>query len=259
MTHWGMVYWDEHTVRRSGRWGDQYEIGFSPRARTDWRSMQTPASSLAGVIRTSPTRLTPLRRPSETSWKSSRPRLPSEIAGNRYTTALASRGRRMATTQDEMIAELQRANAELRQEHDSALAREAALSSDLRESLENQTATSDVLKIIARSTLDLQTVLDTLIVTTLRLCNASQGEIWRKDGEVFRHSSSHGSVPAYREIEEQIEIRAGRGTLVGRVALERAPVLITDAWNDPEYEQKSWRISVMRAQCSACHCCATGS
>jgi two-component system NtrC family sensor kinase len=144
----------------------------------------------------------------------------------------------MATTQDEMIAELQRANAELRQEHDSALAREAALSSDLRESLENQTATSDVLKIITRSTFDLQTVLDTLIVTTLRLCNASQGDIWRKDGEVFRHSASQGNLPAYREIEEQTEIRAGRGTLVGRVALERAPVSIIDAWNDPEYEQK---------------------
>jgi two-component system, NtrC family, sensor kinase len=143
----------------------------------------------------------------------------------------------MATTQEEMIAELQRTNEKLRQEHDAALAREAALSSDLQESLENQTATSDVLKIITRSTFDLQTVLDTLIVTTLRLCNASQGEIWRKDGEVFRHSASQGNLPAYREIEEQTEIRAGRGTLVGRVALERAPVSIIDAWNDPEYEQ----------------------
>ena len=109
---------------------------------------------------------------------------------------------------------------------------------DLQESLEYQTATSDVLKVISRSAFDLQPVLDTLIVTALSLCKARRGEMWRKDGEVFRHSASHGSVPAYREIEEQTEIRAGRGTLVGRVALVRAPVLITDAWNDPEYEQK---------------------
>ena len=46
------------------------------------------------------------------------------------------------------------------------------------------------------------------------------------------------NVPAYREKEEQTEIRAGRGTLVGRVALECRPVLIADAWNDPEYEDK---------------------
>jgi two-component system NtrC family sensor kinase len=152
--------------------------------------------------------------------------------------ALASRGGRMATTQDETIAGLQRTIAELRQERDAALVREAALSSDLQESFEYQTATSDVLKVISRSTFDLQPVLDTLIMTALSLCNASQCEMWRKDGEVFRHAASHGNLPTYREIEERTEIGAGRGTLVGRVALERAPVLITDAWNDPEYEQK---------------------
>jgi GAF domain-containing protein len=95
-----------------------------------------------------------------------------------------------------------------------------------------------VLKAISRAAYDLDTVLVMLLVTAERLCEASQGQIWRKVGEAFRHAASDNDVPAYREREEQTEIRAGQGTLVGRVGLERRPVLIADAWNDPEYEDK---------------------
>ena len=109
---------------------------------------------------------------------------------------------------------------------------------ELQESLEYQTATSDVLKAISRAAYDLDTVLVMLLVTAERLCEANHGQIWRKDGDAFRYAASHMNVPAYREREEQTEIRAGRGTLVGRVALECRPVLIADAWNDPEYEDK---------------------
>jgi GAF domain-containing protein len=107
---------------------------------------------------------------------------------------------------------------------------------DLQESLEYQTATSDVLKAISRAAHDLDTVLNMLIVTAVRLCNASHGQIWRRDAGIFRYATSHMNVPAYREKEKHTEIRAGRGTLIGRVALEHKPVLITDAWNDSEYE-----------------------
>ena len=82
-----------------------------------------------------------------------------------------------------------------------------------------------------------------LLVTAERLCEANHGQIWRKDGEAFRYAASYMNVPAYREKEEQTEIRAGRGTLVGRVGLECRPVLIADAWNDPEYERQGRRAS----------------
>ena len=132
----------------------------------------------------------------------------------------------MTVPPDDTPTDLHAVIAALRVERDAALSEKAmvaeelaARTADLQESLEYQTATSDVLKVISRSTFDLQPVLDTLIVSALGLCNASQGEIWRKDGEVFRHAASHGNLPAYREIEERTEIGAGRGTLVGRVAL----------------------------------------
>jgi GAF domain-containing protein len=108
----------------------------------------------------------------------------------------------------------------------------------LQASLEYQTATGDVLRAISRAAYDLDTVLVMLLVTAERLCEANHGQIWRKDGEAFRYAASHMNVPAYRDKEEQTEIRAGQGTLVGRVALECRPVLIVDAWNDPEYEDK---------------------
>ena len=135
----------------------------------------------------------------------------------------------------------------------------AARTADLQESLAYQTATSDVLKVISRSTCDLQPVLDTLIVSALGLCNASQGEIWRKDGEVFRHADSHGNLPAYREIEERTEIGAGRGTLVGRVALERAQFSSSTPGTTPNTSRRRRCISVSRVRCLAFHCYAMGS
>ena len=110
---------------------------------------------------------------------------------------------------------------------------------ELSEALETQSATADVLKAISRAAYDLDSVFEMLIVAALRLCGARHGQIWRKEGEVFRYAAGHGIIPAYREIEERAEIRAGRGTLVGRVDLERRPVQIVDAWNDPDYQEKA--------------------
>ncbi len=110
---------------------------------------------------------------------------------------------------------------------------------DLTEALQQQTATADVLKAISRTAFDLDTVLETLISTAVRLCEAKYGEIFRRDGDVYRFAASlKNAVPGYVAHEEAAEIRPGRGTLVGRVATERRPVQIGDAWNDPDYAEK---------------------
>ena len=115
---------------------------------------------------------------------------------------------------------------------------------DLSESLQQQTATADVLKVISRSAFDLDAVLITLTESATALCESASGIIYRRVGDVYRYAASTMEVDsAYREYEQRTDIEAGRGTLIGRVALERRTVQITDAWNDPEYmEQESARL-----------------
>ncbi len=119
----------------------------------------------------------------------------------------------------------------------------------LEESLAQQTATADVLKAISRTAFDLDTVLETLITTASRLCDARHGQIFRRHGDAYRYAASQMEVaPAYLQHEQAAEIRPGRGTLVGRVALENRTVEIADAWNDPEYaEKEEVRQSNLRA------------
>jgi GAF domain-containing protein len=107
---------------------------------------------------------------------------------------------------------------------------------DLSESLQQQTATADVLKVISRSTFDLQTVLDTLIQSAVRLCEADMGAIDRQQGDELRQVASYGQPPALMAYMETHLIPSGRGSVVGRTILEGEPVQIADVLADAEFK-----------------------
>jgi signal transduction histidine kinase len=118
----------------------------------------------------------------------------------------------------------------------------ARLLNELRQSLQQQTATADVLKVISRSAFDLQAVLDTLVESAVRLCDSDHAWLFRRAGDLYRWAASYGlSKEEHEQIRQYMltfavsAVSPGRGSVLGRTALEGRPVQITDVLADPEY------------------------
>jgi two-component system NtrC family sensor kinase len=106
---------------------------------------------------------------------------------------------------------------------------------DLTESLQQQTATAEVLKVISRSAFDLQTVLNTLVESAMTLCNAHTGAIFQKQGELYHMTAGHGYSADVLTYAKTHPITPGMDSNVGRVALTGQVVQISDVLADPQY------------------------
>jgi transcriptional regulator with GAF, ATPase, and Fis domain len=111
----------------------------------------------------------------------------------------------------------------------------ATLRAELKQALERQKATSDILNVINRSAFELQPVLDTIVQTASRLCDAEYALIYKREGNEYRVAATTNTAPDFVRYASNHPIRPGRGTLIGRTALEQKTVHLPDCLADPEY------------------------
>ena len=133
-------------------------------------------------------------------------------------------------------AELEAARATLEHKVEERTSELATANTELTQALEQQTATSEVLKLISRSALNLPTVLHALIENATRLCDASCGHIFSFDGDILRFAAAYGAPLEFVTFLEQTPVRPGVDSVAGRAAGERSTVHIHDVLADPGYQ-----------------------
>lgn len=150
--------------------------------------------------------------------------------------ALASKQPRVFDQSEIALAESFRDQAVIAIENARLFNEVRERSNDLSEALQHQTATADVLKVISRSAFDLQSVLDTLVESVTRLCDADQAWLFEREGDVFRWAAGIGL--AYAELREFFDTRTisvDRGSVTGRTALEARVINVPDVLADADY------------------------
>ena len=120
------------------------------------------------------------------------------------------------------------------------------LFNETKTSLEQQTATADVLKVISRSAFDLHAVFDTVAESSVKLCGADRAFIMRFDGELLRMVVAFNASEEHKKFVEQHPLRPGRNGAVARAALERRTIHIPDLHADPEYSYGVRDVDVVR-------------
>jgi GAF domain-containing protein/CheY-like chemotaxis protein len=157
-------------------------------------------------------------------WTLSRKRVKSRTHGRKLHPAGAKAGKRVALSGESQSALIKKLKAHARD-----------LERTLSEALQQQTATADVLKVISRSTFDLQAVLENLLESAVRLCGADRGFVYRQDGDFYRVAASCGHSPEWLATIEPYPIHKDRTSATGRAVLDRRVVHIHDILADPEY------------------------
>jgi GAF domain-containing protein/HAMP domain-containing protein len=141
----------------------------------------------------------------------------------------------LANQFNDMGARLQESYADLENKVESRTA-------ELSETLQQQTATAEVLKVISSSAFDLQPVFNTIVQTASRLCEADFALIFKLQGDRYEVVAANNAADAYIKHATEHPIPPGRGSLVGRTALERKPVHIPDCLADPEYSATDYQV-----------------
>jgi GAF domain-containing protein len=112
----------------------------------------------------------------------------------------------------------------------------AVLRREQQRAVEREAAVRDVLQTIARTSFDLDAVLQTVVDRAVELCGADNGNIARRDGNVYRVVAFTSFAPDFERLVRDRSYVPGRGSVIGRALLERRPVQIPDVLADPEYE-----------------------